>query len=54
MTEKLKPIGDRLVVLPIEEESTTKSGLMLPDTAKEKPQWGRATVIRKGNASRLM
>jgi chaperonin GroES len=35
---KLKPLGDRLIVRAIEEELTTASGLVLPDTAKEKPQ----------------
>jgi len=38
---KLKPLGDRLIVQAIEEEQTTASGLVLPDTAKEKPQKGK-------------
>ncbi len=38
---KLKPLGDRLIVRAIEEEETTASGLVLPDTAKEKPQKGK-------------
>src|SRR6201995_2065268 len=38
---KLKPLGDRLIVKAIEEEETTASGIVLPDTAKEKPQKGR-------------
>jgi chaperonin GroES len=37
---KLKPLGDRLIVRAIEEEETTASGIVLPDTAKEKPQKG--------------
>ena len=37
---KLKPLGDRLVVEPMEREQTTPSGLVLPETAKEKPQEG--------------
>jgi chaperonin GroES len=35
---KLKPLGDRLIVQAVEEEETTASGIVLPDTAKEKPQ----------------
>jgi chaperonin GroES len=35
---KLKPLGDRLLVKPVEEEETTASGLVIPDTAKEKPR----------------
>jgi chaperonin GroES len=42
----LKPLGDRLVVKPASREETTKSGIVLPDTAKEKPQ--RGTVIAAG------
>jgi chaperonin GroES len=38
---KLKPLGDRLLVQPVEEEETTASGIVLPDTAKEKPQKGK-------------
>jgi chaperonin GroES len=41
---KLKPLGDRLIVKPIEEEETTASGIVLPDTAKEKPQKGRVVA----------
>lgn len=36
----IRPLGDRVVVEPIEQESTTASGLVLPETAKEKPQQG--------------
>ena len=43
---KLRPLGDRLVVQPTEREEMTKSGIVLPDTAKEKPQEG--TVIAAG------
>jgi chaperonin GroES len=42
----LKPLGDRLVVKPASREETTKSGIVLPDTAKEKPQ--RGTIIAAG------
>jgi chaperonin GroES len=42
----LQPLGDRVVVKPKEREETTKSGIVLPDTAKEKPQEG--TIIAAG------
>src|ERR1700677_416638 len=45
---KLKPLGDRLIVRAIEEEETTASGLVLPDTAKEKPQKGKALAVGDG------
>ncbi|MEZ4619732.1 MAG: co-chaperone GroES [Caldilineaceae bacterium] len=46
----LKPLGDRLVVKPLEQEEQTTSGIFLPETAKEKPQQG--TVIAAGPGSR--
>jgi len=45
---KLKPLGDRLIVKPVEEEETTASGLVLPDTAKEKPQKGKVVAVGDG------
>src|SRR3954451_21377782 len=45
---KLKPLGDRLIVKAIEEEETTASGLVLPDTAKEKPQKGKVLAVGDG------
>ena len=45
---KLKPLGDRVVVQPVEEEETTASGIVLPDTAKEKPQKGKVLAIGDG------
>ena len=45
---KLKPLGDRLIVKPIEEEETTASGIVLPDTAKEKPQKGEVIAVGDG------
>ena len=45
---KLKPLGDRLIVEAIEEEETTKSGIVLPDTAKEKPQRGKVIAVGDG------
>ena len=44
----LKPLGDRLIVQVIEEEETTASGILLPDTAKEKPQRGRVLAVGPG------
>ena len=45
---KLKPLGDRLIVRAIDEEETTASGLVLPDTAKEKPQKGEVIAVGDG------
>jgi chaperonin GroES len=45
---KLKPLGDRLIVQAIEEEETTASGIVLPDTAKEKPQRGKVLAVGEG------
>jgi chaperonin GroES len=45
---KLKPLGDRLIVQAIEEEQTTASGIVLPDTAKEKPQKGKVLAVGDG------
>ncbi len=44
----LKPLGDRLIVRTVEEEETTASGIVLPDTAKEKPQRGRVLAVGDG------
>lgn len=48
MAMKLKPLGDRLVVEPQEREATTSSGLVLPETAKEKPQEGTVIAVGPG------
>jgi chaperonin GroES len=45
----LQPLGDRLIVEPLEEEETTTSGIVLPDTAKEKPQRGRVLAVGPGS-----
>jgi chaperonin GroES len=45
---KLKPLGDRVLVRPVEEEETTASGIVLPDTAKEKPQKGEVLAVGEG------
>jgi len=44
----IRPLGDRLVVEPIEQEAKTASGLVLPETAKEKPQQGVILAVGKG------
>jgi len=44
----IKPLGARVVIQPIEEESRTGSGLYIPDTAKEKPQTGLVVAIGEG------
>jgi chaperonin GroES len=46
----LKPLGDRVVVLPIEQDDQTTSGIFLPETAKEKPQQGK--IVAAGPGSR--
>jgi chaperonin GroES len=48
MSLKLKPLGDRLVVEPKQREETTPSGLVLPETAKEKPQEGAVLAVGPG------
>jgi chaperonin GroES len=44
----LQPLGDRLIVEVIEEDAATASGIVLPDTAKEKPQRGRVLAVGPG------
>ena len=44
----MQPLGDRVVVKPLEAESKTKGGIVLPDTAKEKPQEGKVVAVGKG------
>ena len=48
MALKLTPLGDRVVVRPLDNEQTTKSGIVLPDTAKEKPQQGEVLAAGAG------
>jgi chaperonin GroES len=45
---KLKPLGDRVVIQPTPREEMTKSGIVLPDTAKEKPQEGTILAVGPG------
>jgi chaperonin GroES len=44
----VKPLGDRVVLKPVEREEVTKSGIVLPDTAKEKPQEGIVEAVGSG------
>ena len=44
----IKPLGDRIVVRPLEAKEKTKAGLVLPDTAKEKPQEGKIIAVGTG------
>ncbi len=48
MSLNLKPLGDRLIVEPTESEEVTASGIVLPETAKEKPQQGKVLAIGPG------
>jgi chaperonin GroES len=44
----IKPLGDRIVVQPLEAEEVTKGGIILPETAKEKPQEGKIVAVGRG------
>ena len=48
MAIKLRPLADRVVIKPLEREEMTKSGIVLPDTAKEKPQEGMIEAVGNG------
>jgi chaperonin GroES len=48
MSTKLQPLGDRVVVKPMPKEEVTKGGIVLPDTAKEKPQEGKVLAVGPG------
>ncbi len=51
MAVKLQPLADRVIVRPIESEEVTKGGIILPDTAKEKPQEGEVLAVGPGRLS---
>jgi chaperonin GroES len=51
MAMNLKPLADRVVVKPIVKEEVTKGGIVLPDTAKEKPQEGEVVAVGPGKLS---
>jgi len=48
---KVKPLGDRVLVEVLEAEEITKGGIVLPDTAKEKPQQAKVVAVGKGKSS---
>jgi len=48
MAVRVRPLGDRVVVEPIEQEEKTPSGIILPETAKEKPQEGKVIAVGPG------
>jgi chaperonin GroES len=48
MTLKLKPLGNRVVIEPVEQEEITAGGIVLPETAKEKPQQGIILAVGQG------
>ena len=45
---KIRPLQDRILVQPIEEDDTSKGGIIIPDTAKEKPQQGKVVAVGNG------
>ncbi len=51
MSINIQPLADRVVVKPIEREEMTKGGILLPDTAKEKPQEGEVLAVGQGRLS---
>ena len=48
---KIKPLGDRILVLGVEKEKKTKGGILIPDTAKEKPQEGKVIAVGPGKVN---
>ena len=48
---KIKPLGDRVLLKPLEAKEKTKGGIVLPDTAKEKPQEGKVIAVGRGKLS---
>ena len=48
MASKIRPVGDRVVVKPAQKEEITRSGIVIPDTAKEKPQEGTVVAVGSG------
>ena len=51
MVRSFQPLGDRVVIKPLDEEEVTKSGLVLPDTAREKPQEGEVVAVGPGRVA---
>lgn len=51
MARKLQPLGDRVVIRPVERDEQTKSGIFIPDTAKERPQEGEVMAVGPGRVT---
>jgi len=51
VARKFQPLGDRVVIKPIQREERTKSGILLPDTAKERPQEGEVVAVGPGEVA---
>jgi len=51
VARKLQPLGDRVVIKPLEREEKTKSGIFIPDTAKERPQEGEVVAVGPGRTT---
>ncbi len=51
MAAKIRPLGDRVVIKPLPKEEVSKGGIVLPDTAKEKPQEGKIIAVGPGKLS---
>jgi len=51
VASKIRPVGDRVVVKPAQREEVTRSGIVIPDTAKEKPQEGTVIAVGSGKIS---
>ena len=51
MAMNIKPLGDRVLVEPVEEKETKKGGIIIPDTAKEKPQEGNVVALGTGKVN---
>jgi len=49
---KIKPLNDRILVIRVEEEKKTKGGILIPDTAKEKPQEGKVIAVGPGKVNK--
>ena len=54
MSISIKPLADRVLIEPIEAETTTASGIIIPDSAKEKPQKGKVIAVGKGTKDQPM
>jgi len=54
MALNIKPLADRVLIEPLEAETTTASGIIIPDNAKEKPQKGKVVAVGKGTKDEFM